>query len=394
MAVTFTKQRLVEQNEGPAIQIPTGGSFASGFIGRTLLSIVWKTFVRSNIVTHNRDNAGDPEQQIVPLATVAARNGNGYHLYFATKEDTQRALDLLGETDMFPSYMARVEVDVPSILNFSDPALKSRFGEVLDMSVDIKSLRSKKYRHGFHLIFLPAFISAVARSRGADLQPFDLSELTDAASMTRGDNARPNDEIFNDAFFESMCGSPDDKDGWASSTLGIQRAALWADLGELDPAKCSLSGKSKTDAEPMRECLDWLFTWSVPYWCRVEQVPDPRVGNVSESDDGTEKQRTIPVITEFFDDEAHALRVATAEIAEIQSTKTAEVAAPAAPVATAPAAATAEPPLPSDAAWAGVSRDGWVQALESVASDAPPAAAAALEVPIATILAWRKHLKS
>jgi hypothetical protein len=181
---------------------------------------------------------------------------------------------------------------------------KEKFGPELFYSVDVVTLRSKKRRHGLHFLSLPGFVSALARAQGLEVPEFDLSALL-----------VPDDKlILNEELESKLIGNAEI--GYNDSAFFQNRAAIWAALGEEDPTKShtiDAGTKLSTSSVQLSEILEAVESpWTEGYWARVIPVPSPKTSDAyGEGDERTVPN--VPVLVEFFPDEAAAVATARAE---------------------------------------------------------------------------------
>jgi len=311
--------------------------------------MLFKVGSRDDVKTWN-ESCG-PEKKINPAASVAMTGW--YNYYFRTWEEANRAMELIGSENkegkkISVEQVFRVELDRDSIINWSSGEAKDKWNKNISGDVIVKTLRSTKLRHQYHMIFLPALVAAVGRYIGKTDVEFDVSELASR------------DTVFDDKFYATHCGDPDETQATtkefydyiqsmvdqgasqeaalkAALTDGIckvpyvesiywqNRDEVWASLGEEDataynPIIRAADGtpdpkqpKYTTTSPVLDACLGLATkTWTKPIWVRILFVNDPKVDAVyTDGTSGETKRRTLPVITEVFADEAAAREAAS-----------------------------------------------------------------------------------
>ena len=118
---------------------------------------------------------------------------------------------------------------------------------------------------------------------------------------------------WTDELFAEYAG--DIEGGYKDSVLAIQRAALWAALGEEKINKQAVIGslsasgkpnKLSTTAEKLSACLGFVQgKWSRPIYLRVTRVTNPLPGAA---------KKTIPCVTQVFANEEEARAAAQADL--------------------------------------------------------------------------------
>ena len=365
--------------------LPTGGEFSpGGIIGPWTAGIFWSLYTTVDLGQYNQQV--DAEEK---LAWVNSnKRGSGTWYYFATAESAEKAKEP-AESQYGANRIWYFQTERDRILNFSDPDALAKWGVFPNSECSVKTPASKKYMHEFHLICLPKAVQAAAVYYGIEVPEYDLGELLDQNAT------------FTDAFYEHMCGDPDEKGSWINSVLGIRRAALWAALGESDPARyvIGVEGQYGTKATDLVDCLEIANNvWVEPSWCRVVFVPDPRVDAVFGGED---KRVSRPALFEIFPDEATARSVATKEVAEFKA-RQGQATTPATTSPQAPAPAAPGPPIPTPTLaipteWESYGVEYWTNWLRTpppngvLGVDAVRAATIA-KIDVADINAWRNHL--
>jgi len=347
---------------GPQTVIATGEFTGGGFIGQCVAAHLYRV------------NIEGPEQPIQGVATTSPMGEWGFAYYFREQEVANAAAKLAQLQYARSSAVWRVEVPTRSVITKAETMAKllgqgdSRgFGEIITGEVAVRTLTSKKYRHEWQLIAFPCLVSAAARLLGKDVEPFDISELRDQQT------------VFTDELFARLCGNPDakkdDEDFYTQSTYWKQRAALWAALGEPDPAKChtmSMNTKFSTESDDLDVCIQVALTaWTNPIWGRFRLVADPRVDAVSN-----DRRLNLGVITDLYATEAAAREAANVE-GDAEGTATTVQGGPA---------------VPETYVAAGFNPDMFADEIKRTASKPVPLAAKELDVDSSIVGAWREHL--
>lgn len=284
---------------GKEHEVAEGGDFPiTGFVGQLTITHVYRLWT-----------------EIEPTAIEAEPDlyqqmGSGFVLYYTDSSDAKKAQEEIG-SDIDPQRVLYIEMPTDSVLNFRDEAALSKWGASVAGDVRDVTLRSKKYRHGPHLIFLPRLVAAIADVRGWKNAGFDLADI---------DVAR-DDFVASDELQLELVGNPDE--GYKDSRYWAQRAALWASLGEDDPnvyrpkgATTVRAGREQpsevaTTSDRLSTCLRaYVVDWTQPVYARLKLLPDPRVDAVT----GAGNRLTIPVIWELFENEAAAKAACQADL--------------------------------------------------------------------------------
>jgi len=283
--------------EAAPVELPSGEGFGAGFVGPVMAAMLWKFWS-----TDKLDLADWMEQKEGRKGFTSRGRGGSWFYFFEEKDEAKAAADELGA--YAPSRTWRFEVPTSEVINFgkgmSDP--EATWGATLGGDCRVTTLASK-YRHEFHLIALPAAVNALALRVGYIKESlFPLDTLIDNQSFT-------------DEFQARMIGGPNVS--YQESELWKQRAALWAALGEENPAAYNVIGTGTT-YDTVSEKLSAMLgiavkPWVKPVWGRLVMVPDPRV----DATYGAESKRlSIPAITTIYADEAAARAAVVAEQGE------------------------------------------------------------------------------
>lgn len=288
------------------VQIPTGGGFAP-----TGLVSLWNAGVVFSVLAQI-DPIVVAEMGVEYDSKRDSRSGSGWTTYywrdFARAQADIAAMDIRNQQGRVqsPTSVWQFETKTADVLNFNTPEAAGKFGDIISYSVEIHTLQSRKKRHMFHQIALPACVAAGAVAEGYTTPGFSLDELLDPSTL------------FTDDFAVKAYGGPEGE-GWQDSFLWQRRVALWAALGE-DNATAYLpighmaGGKSAakyvTKAPKLSECLKLAtMRWTKPAYANVLQVPDPRVDAVSGSGD---RRLTVAAIVALYGNKAAAQAAAEA----------------------------------------------------------------------------------
>lgn len=358
------------------VQIPTGGGFApTGLVSLWNAGIVFSVLAQIDPVVV-------AEMGVEYDSKRDSRSGSGWTTYywrdFARAQAGIAAMEIRNQQGRVqsPTSVWQFETKTADVLNFNTPEAAGKFGDVISYSVEIHTLQSRKQRHVFHQISLPACVAAGAAAEGYATPGFSLDELLD-----------PN-TFFTDEFAVKCYGGPEGE-GWQDSFLWQRRAALWAALGEDNvtaylPIGHTAGGKSVakyvTKAPRLSECLKLAtMRWIKPAYANVLQVPDPRVDAKSG-----DRRLTVAAIVALYGNKTAAQAAAeamktTGDETEAATTTTATPATPTVRTTTAvPVTVTYAIPQ----AWRGFEADWKVAvaaakvALGTVPAGPPPAIAA------------------
>ena len=374
--------------QGEQVVIPSGGEdfLPTGFIGQWT-ALPTKRGWASGASEEDVRDIGKNKSVVYVRGTPS-----GAFVYFSTKPDAEAGMKEVMEkygmewTQMFWLFQAQKD----RLFWYSDEA-KDKWSDLITGDVRIASLAARKNLYGFHLIALPSAVAAVARYFGKDLQ-FDINALLER-------------DVQDDDFFERMCGHPDAKkkdvkafqkdidDQIANgvpfdaaltsarstldtpmefSVLWRQREVLWKELGEPDAHKYTVGqGNDKTDttATYLSGALGIVQPWTEEArWVRVMLVPDPKPDQIS--DEG--RRYTIPVIVDYYHDEAEAKAAFEATRAQGESE------------------GSSEPSLPG--AWAGLERQAFVDAIKGLWGQPESILVAKLGCSVEEAQEWGAHL--
>ena len=298
---------------GTEHEVAEGGDFpVTGFIGQITVTHVWRLW--SEVDPTVLEAEPDLYQQM----------GSGFVFYYTDLNKAKEAQAEIG-SDIDPQRVLYIEMPADTIINFRDQEALGKWGASVSGEIRDVTLRSRKYRHEPHLIFLPRLVAAIADVRGWKNTGFDLSAL---------DVAR-NDFVASDELQLELVGNPG-KGYWTPPTVNqerndyahhvpppsyrgsrywAQRTALWASLGEDNPdvyrpkgATVTRAGRVQpseiaTTSDTLSTCLRAYTTdWARPVYARLKLLPNPRVDAVT----GAGNRLTIPVICELFKDKAEA----------------------------------------------------------------------------------------
>ena len=312
------------------VVLPVGGA-ASGFIGKWIAAVRWSFF--ADVPPNDFDSS-------TPKPDNFRQGGTGYWCYYADSAAALTASRSLG--NKFPPNQVWVfEAPIDTVL--LPETAKTNFGPSISMECGVRTHQSKKYRHEFQLIALPAAVAAYAQFKGYINYEFDLSEISDRdLAVTDEFAAHYIGGEYHDLKLEQNVTIPYDE-----CVLYQRRAKLWADLGESDPRVYNPigSGRLSTTSKKLDDCLAIAnYDWTSPVWARVAMVLDPRMDALSK---GSGNRLTRPALLHLYANEEDAR--ADSNLTESTSQPT-EVATP-------------KPPLPS--AWKGLEND-WLTQLKAL----------------------------
>jgi len=308
----FFNKYFGEVDESQKVEIPVGGEFQqNGFIGPIGTKMVWRVWTAVDV-----NGPEFRDQAPTPISSRQLRNGD-YHFFYTRPGDAERAIKAIGEDTRAEQYWV-FSIPTDELLNSGNlEAVKEGFGVEVAYMSRVKTYRSKKYLHEFHLITLPSVIAAAANAMGIDNAGYDLSEISvNALSAT-------------DAWSNEYIGNPEGGN-WVESVLGQRRKALWESLGEDDPLRYALDSarmeKFNVQSENMKACMKIVYyPPKQPLLGRLMNVLDPAIGAEYESESGEYKRRYLPAVTEFYAGLDEAKKVGDAEKAAIEANKPAEV---------------------------------------------------------------------
>ena len=333
------------------VQLPVGGGPA-GF------TALWNAAIRWKFMTEE-DPADWDDETPQPVSIRAL--GSWFHCYYKDGAAALKASQALNQ-NYPPSQFWYFEAPLDTVM-LPEEVLANFQGPSLSMECQVKTLRSKKYRHEFHLIALPAAVAAYAQMSGYINYEFDVGELTDrdlsvteefAARMIGGEYLLAENEEQPDGAVLKAGTSVTIP--YTESILWKRREQLWADLGESNPSVYNQigTGKFATTSKKLSECLGVASVgWTEPVWARVAMVQDPRLLAVSSSDN----RLTRPALLHIYENE---------EEAREDAGRTEET------VAT----VLNRPPLPEN--WRGAPEADWVAALQAFKAKLGP-----MPVPVA-----------
>ncbi len=357
------------------VALPVGGEDfpLTGFIAQWVATIGWEVgWPPVNLEVARTDAAADmnsaADGYIDKLTcasgllyddVIVSRAGDTFNYFYTDQGVAQVCCELLDREaprDQWPWRPQQVwRFSAPVATLQVAPESREKFSDPLTYSVPIMTMRSDKNRHKYQLMALPAFVAAYAKVRRLNVPAFDLSGLL-----------VPDDQrIKNDETHLQLIGNKDA--GYKDSLLWKQRVALWAALGEDDPAKwhtVAAGTKFSTTSARLNEILLPAVTpWTgAGQWARIIQVPNPAVGD----DYG------IACLTEFFASAEEAAAAAAKDRPQKEGDTTdaavaVAIAQEAAPP-TAPAAPTADGSLAVPAIWVG-HEDNWKSQVQSIKAD-------------------------
>ena len=132
------------------VDIPQGG-LPAGFTGQ------WMAAVRYTFLVE-----GEPTDYGLTPDSYR-QTGSWYAVYYAGKDAAAKAAIDVGQ-QYAPKQVWLFEAPISTVMLPED--IKSKFGASISMESVVKTLGSRKYRHEFHLISLPAAVAAYAQLRG------------------------------------------------------------------------------------------------------------------------------------------------------------------------------------------------------------------------------------
>lgn len=242
-----------------------------------------------------------------------------------------------------PEHRVRLETQVADVLSLSDEA-KAKFERaVVSWEVELKGIQKNSPNWFiYHGLFLPCLVSAYSQLMGWKADAYDIGELT-----------KPEDEVIvTDKFQVDMIGNT--YIGLEASALWVRRKLLWSQLKEDDP---KTSNPDDTASDMLKSALTVAASdWQAPVYCRVLQVPSPKVDDVWDGKRGRVRSR-IPVITDFYRSKSEAETAAEADRAERGGDEAGEAKS---------AKAAAGPAVPE--AWAEIP-DDWAETVRTIKAE-------------------------
>jgi hypothetical protein len=271
-------------NNAKTIVLPTGGDFApTGFIGLVGAKI-YHSFMSQEDLT---------QYEGAPKFAARRPAGSWFVYYFDDAASAKAAMQIVGAENN-PQQMWSFQIKRDSVMNFADKAKLENFSDPISFDVRVTTMKSKKYRHEFHMLALPFAVQAVAKALGYEHESFSVNELLGK------------EIIFTDELQKKLIGDGDS--GYRESLLWQRRAALWASLGEPNPEAYLAKGADKlgTTSDKLNDCLSIVtHAWDTMTYARIAQIPDPRV-DATYDKDGETKRNNIPAIFELFASKADA----------------------------------------------------------------------------------------
>lgn len=315
---------LIQTDKGaPQVELPVGEGFPkTGFIAPWTATVMYKVaWYEVDLQKEAEDLAAllpSNAEELLGAITVdgksfdarlTSRAGDKFAYFYEDRERANQLQDYchLNEPKDWkpsPQQVWYFETAVDSIYGLDDEAKEKFAGPVLSFDVRITTLRSKKYRHLYHMLALPSFVSAYAIAAGIKCPQFDLSPLT-----------APDDEvIFNAEMEKHWIGDADE--GYEEALFWQERVKVWEALGEVDPQNFHTKAagtKYSVESDQLDTLLEaTVRTWTTPVNARLIPVPDPRLAAAYQRDD--EKVRpSVPVIAQIFASAEEAEKVALAE---------------------------------------------------------------------------------
>lgn len=307
MSIDINKFREQYFGEKPKqeVQIPTGGEGlpSLGFIGPVYNTMAYRMWTLADVSEEGFSST-------VPQPDFRRKTKNGWFNYWLNGSEASAAQKALGETNN-PQLMWLFRLNTSEVLNSPNLTnLIERWGDTISSECQVATVRSKKHRHEFLLISMPAMVAAMAQLMGFETPGFKLDEL-----LVR-------DAIVNDEFQLTMIGDIDRMD-MLNSVLGKRRIELWKALGEEDPLRYLLSSSKAADekmvarSDKLRACLEFVFMRSEqPMWARFYLATDPRVAAGWEAESGW-VNNNLPVVGQVFIDKDAAMEAAKEDLKKL-----------------------------------------------------------------------------
>jgi len=287
-------------NKEQEVNIPVGGGI---FIPSGIVSL-WQAAMLYTFMTQ------DPlEGEHLKNCMQSTERSGWYSHYFMDQGQAQAAIESMETEYNNVTLIWHFETKKSDVLNFSDEA-RDKFGDVISYDVRIGTLQSKKYRHEYHMIALPAAVNAMAKNLGYETSGFDLGDLISQNT------------VFSDNFQFEMVGQPEatdeeDEEYYTNSHMWLRRAQLWASLGEDNPRVFRLkdSGtKFDTTSEQLSNALGIAnYPWTQAIYAKVVTVNDPRYDAVIGGDQ--DRRLSIPAIYAIYETKEDALADVEATLA-------------------------------------------------------------------------------
>lgn len=300
-----------------------GGSFQpTGFVGPVQLSIVRRVSVPDTFVqTLDTQRQADPFP-VSEYGWVASQKRGANTNYYFPDENPALAEKLarLVQPDKKGGAWREILVSMlrDAILNWSSPEASKNWSPIILMAVSYDGWASTaRDKAMLHLLFMPALVHAAALLSGYLAEPiWSATEVFGSElRMTKEDRTR----LFG---FDKI----------QESELFQRRARLWAALGEDNPVLHTPIGsgtKYDVTSEKLSQMLQLVYTnWMAPLYTRTALGWNPNpLAAYGDSDpetgekgvkvvDGEIKHTQhpqIPIILEFYADEAAAQKAADAD---------------------------------------------------------------------------------
>lgn len=330
-------------NPEKTVEIPVGGEqfTPAGFIGPLMAAMLYRF-----------DTWVDLKGADVPQPKYSWKDGNDkYHYYYNNSVDVAVAYAAANDGYAPQPYWV-FQMKTTEVMNSTDPSRLEKWGDKITLETAIYTYQSKKHRHEFHLMALPAAVAAAAKAMGYVDELFSFAELLDQ-------NA-----VFNDEFHFKMIGHPDHKveEIFTETVLGQRRAELWRQLGEENPMAYTVKGdKHVAGNNKLRECLSIVHNeWTVPAYARLVSIPDPRADAIHSKktdENGNPLRLLVPVIMELFENKADAQKAADADKERFAKKDGATT-------------ANGKPALPAE--WREAGEDMWMEAIEPLRGKPAP----------------------
>jgi len=229
------------------------------------------------------DLASPQFREDVPQHFHREQFGDGsFRYYYLDFETAALAAKADADVTFNPQQVWYYSVPTAQVMNVDTANFQS---SLISRSCRVVTLRSK-YRHEFHMIALPSIVASLATLMGIENPGFNLDEL-----LVRN-------PIISPERSQELVGSVAAEKGvfeapyYEDSILWKQRAALWAALGEPEPAKYLVGAVDKkgdihdntTEAKMLAKLLRvYNEEWEKPLYARFQMVADPRTGAVNKN---------------------------------------------------------------------------------------------------------------
>jgi len=361
--------------DAPTIVLPTGGS-GGGFVG-PLIAGHYHWVLYSDRVE-------------VPEAAFILSAGGEYWNYYFLDKDTADAMDKQVSEFGYGSQRKHVVYTEKKNLIGASENVQEKFSDVISGDVAVRTLRSAKERHQWHMIAFPSLVHAVAQMMGYDVPDLDFSELTqqDHVLSLKRDNLTDDQTREIDDLWVKLCGDTNAKLGeqgyFKDSAYWHQRSALWQALDESNDEAChrmvtdpNQRDRYATTSERLNNCFQVaLSNWAEPIWGRFRFMRNPAPESVDKRVfSSTGNRVTMAVVTDLWASQTEAQESVGGD-GETSATTV----------------AVSGPEVPQEYIAAGFDAATFGDEVKRTASKPVPLAAKEMGLDASVVSEWREHL--